>query len=188
MNEGGGERQIDELVPALRGLGVEDSDEGLAGRQQVEGQQEREGQRPPEAAAQQEHEEGPEGRRTTRRTGGPPAQRRAEEGAEEQEERQVHPHGLQQVERSPPSYTPGYKGVWWQGAPTQPGDWVAMEWPLKGHWQQGQVLVVLGADAAWVRVQWRPSTMWPQSRWGTWHESWEARAKLWRYGVPEEVD
>ena len=175
MNEG--ERQIDELVPALRGLGVEDSDEGLAGRQQVEGQQEREGQRPPEAAAQQEHEEGPEGRRTTTRTGGPPAQRRSEEGAEEQEEL-----------RRARGFPERYKGVWWQGAPTQPGDWVAMEWPVKGHWQQGEVLVVLGADAAWVRVQWRPSTLYPRSRWGTWHESWEARAKLWRYGVPEEVD
>ena len=175
---------MDDLVPALRRLGVEDSDEGLAGRQQVEGQREREGQRPPEAGAQQEHAEGPAERRTARR--GDPAQRRAEEGAEEQEERQVHPHGLQQEPNY--NYNPGYQGRWWKGVQPLPGDWVAMEWPTGGHWQQGEVVALWQKDEAWVRVQWRPSALYGRSRWGTWQESWEARAKLWRHHVPEQVD
>ena len=185
------ERLLDELVPAIRGLSVEDRGEGgLAWRQQsaVRGQEPaREGQRPAESAAAPEETDllGPAmstprelfwyQRIKARDKSEPQEGQRPAEGAEGQEEERVR-EGSQ-----------SYKGVWFLGEPMKAGDWVAMEWPVKGHWQQGQVMVVLGGDAAWVRVQWQPSAEYPASRWGP-HESWEARAKLWRCRVPPRVD
>ena len=179
-----GQRLLDELVPAIRGLSVEDwGPGGPAWRQRLEDvlvsavrdqEPAREGQPPPEAAAQEEDEEGPEGRRTRRRTERPPAQRPAEEGEEEEELR------VREGSQS-------YKGVWFLDSPLTPGDWVAIEWPVKGRWQEGQVLRLCEGDA-WVRMQWKPSPEFPASRWGP-HESWERRAKLWRRRAgPPRVD
>ena len=74
-----------------------------------------------------------------------------------------------------------FRGVWHKGEKTQVGNWVSMEWPTKGHWEEGEVRHVWGAEADWARVRWTLPDR--RDRFGP-HETWEERQKLWRYREP----